>query len=175
MTILFFYQENQFNEQVFFQLFVFKLFLSFEGRSFPNYIFVIHYQIWTNAFNMNFSLVFNQSRNNQSNQARSVVIFSSTHKYIWSGNLGKLSEKYCVLFFLFEIVVWIQAKNKASCPYFEQTISDFYSLFHQGLPNSIVISLGIKNREAGFCFFRDLNQFEVRALGAKKWFWFLVM
>ena len=50
----FFYQENQFNEQVFFQLFVFKLFLSFEGRSFPNYIFVIHYQIWTNAFNMNF-------------------------------------------------------------------------------------------------------------------------
>ena len=50
----FFYQENQFNEQVFFQLFVFKLFLSFEGRSFPNYIVVIHYQIWTNAFNMNF-------------------------------------------------------------------------------------------------------------------------
>ena len=47
---------------------------------------------------------------------------------------------------------------------------DFYSLFHQGLPNSIVISLGIKNREAGFCFFRDLNQFEVRALGTKKWF-----
>ena len=55
------------------------------------------------------------------NQARSVVIFSSTHKYIWSRNLSKLSEKYCVLYFLFEIVVLIQAKNKASCPYFEQT------------------------------------------------------
>ena len=48
-------------------------------------------------------------------QARSVVIFSSTHKYIWSRNLSKLSEKYCVLYLLFEIVVWIQAKNKASC------------------------------------------------------------
>ena len=54
-------------------------------------------------------------------QARSVVIFSSTHKYIWSRNLSKLSEKYCVLYFLFEVVVWIQAKYKASCPYFEQT------------------------------------------------------
>ena len=54
-------------------------------------------------------------------QARSVVIFSSTQKYTWSRNLSKLSEKYCVLYFLFEIVVWIHAKNKASCPYFEQT------------------------------------------------------
>ena len=50
-----------------------------------------------------------------------MVIFSSTHKYIWSRNLSKPSEKYCVLYFLFEIVVWIQAKNKASCPHFEQT------------------------------------------------------
>ena len=39
-------------------------------------------------------------------------MFSSTHKYIWSRNLSKLSEKYCVLCFFFEIVVWIQAKNK---------------------------------------------------------------
>ena len=46
-------------------------------------------------------------------QARGVVIFPSTHKNIWSRNLSKLSEKYCVLYFLFEIVVWIQAKNKA--------------------------------------------------------------
>ena len=29
--------------------------------------------------------------------------------------------KKTVLYFLFEIVVWIQAKNKVSCPYFEQT------------------------------------------------------
>ena len=54
-------------------------------------------------------------------QARSVVSFSSTHKYIGSRKLSKLSEKYCVLYFLFKIVVLIQAKNKASCPYFEQT------------------------------------------------------
>ena len=50
-----------------------------------------------------------------------MVFFSSTHKYISSRNVSKLSEKYCVLYFLFEIVVWIQAKNKASCPYFEHT------------------------------------------------------
>ena len=31
-------------------------------------------------------------------QARSVVIFSSTHKYIWSRNLSKLNEKYCAFF-----------------------------------------------------------------------------
>ena len=49
-------------------------------------------------------------------------IFSSTHKYIWPRNVSKLSEIY-VLHFLFEIVVWIQAKNRASCPYFEQTWS----------------------------------------------------
>ena len=29
---------------------------------------------------------------NGTNQARSVVIFSSTHKYIWSRNISKLSE-----------------------------------------------------------------------------------
>ena len=54
-------------------------------------------------------------------QTRSVVIFSSRHKYIWSRNLSKLSEKYCVLYFLFKIVMWIQVKNKASCPHVEQT------------------------------------------------------
>ena len=41
-----------------------------------------------------------------------MVIFSSAHKYIWSRNLSKLSEKYCVLYFLIEIVMWIQAKKK---------------------------------------------------------------
>ena len=43
-------------------------------------------------------------------QARSVAIFSSTHKYIWRRNVRKLREKCCVLYFFLEIVVWIQAK-----------------------------------------------------------------
>ena len=47
-----------------------------------------------------------------------MVFFSSTHNYIWK--VSKPSEKYCVLY-VFEIIVWIQAKNKASCPYFEHT------------------------------------------------------
>ena len=50
-----------------------------------------------------------------------MVIFWSTHKYIWFRNLSKLSEKDCILYFLFKIVVWIKAKNKVTCPYFEQT------------------------------------------------------
>ena len=40
---------------------------------------------------------------------------------IWSRKISKLSVKYYVLYFLFEIVVWIQAKNKASCPNYEET------------------------------------------------------
>ena len=43
-------------------------------------------------------------------------------------------------------------------------------IFHQGLLNSIVISLVIQNRGAGFCFFRGLNQVDIRALGTQKWF-----
>ena len=73
------------------------------------------------AFSVSFTAELLSPHFNGPIQARSVVIFPSTHKNIWSRNLSKLSEKYCVLYFLFEIVVWIQAKNKVSCPYFEQT------------------------------------------------------
>ena len=65
------------------------------------------------AFSVSFTAKLLSSHFNGPIQARSVVIFPSTHKNIWSRNLSKLSEKYCVLYFLFEIVVWIQTKNKA--------------------------------------------------------------
>ena len=38
----------------------------------------------------------------------------------------------------------------------------FNRLLHQDLPNSIVISLGIQNRVAGFFSFRGLNQVKIR-------------
>ena len=54
------------------------------------------------------------------------AIVTSYQAVAWSifqvrTNVSKLSEKYCVPYFLLEIVVWIQAKSKASCRYFEQT------------------------------------------------------
>jgi len=51
------------------------------------------------------------SRKRSLMQANSVVISSITHRYLWSRNLSKLSEKYCVLYLLFERVVWKQAST----------------------------------------------------------------
>ena len=51
---------------------------------------------------------------------RVVWSFFQVRTSTWSRNLNK-QRKNCVLYFLFEIVAWIQATNKASYPYFEQT------------------------------------------------------
>ena len=70
--------------------------------------------------------------------------FSSTHKYIWSRNVRKLSEKYCVLYFLFEIVVWIQAKNKdqqSVLPLFWANFAQTKPLFWLWIPEHALSSI----------------------------------
>ena len=67
-------------------------------------------------------------------------------------DVNKLSEKYCVLYFFFGIVVWIQAKNKAFCPYFEQTWRQkVRTLLEHGI--AFVLDFRIKSK---WCFHHEI-------------------